>query len=226
MCVLISLKFLTFHPNHADLADRVVCAVADHATPVGSGMLPGRSESPSSSVAERWRLPRRASTILGAGRRGSCYRPSFPESSGPLPSRPSGSRGAVPPAKEATYPALGDLYRGRLGKGELLVFTKLDSNTRPLAESALLRLIKNLVPSQPFYAARSRLELTLRRDAQGRRYVLTALNSDLQAPAEDESASASRSGRPWTSRSAWNCPCIGTARSTFCRWPFRPAKAW
>jgi hypothetical protein len=92
----------------------------------------------------------------------------------------------VLPAKEATHPVLGDLYRGRLGQGELLVFTKVDRNTRPEAEPALLAVIKSLVPQQPFYAARARLELTLRHDAQGRRYLLTALNGDLQVPAEDE----------------------------------------
>jgi hypothetical protein len=30
------LRFLAFHPVHADLADRLARAVADHATPVGS----------------------------------------------------------------------------------------------------------------------------------------------------------------------------------------------
>jgi hypothetical protein len=81
---------------------------------------------------------------------------------------------------------LGDLYRGRLGKGELLVFTKVDRNARPAAEPALLALLQSLSPRQPFYAARNRLELTLRRDEQGRRYILTALNGNLHAPAEDE----------------------------------------
>jgi hypothetical protein len=33
------LKFLAFHPNHADLADRLARAVTDHATPVGSGTV-------------------------------------------------------------------------------------------------------------------------------------------------------------------------------------------
>ncbi len=81
---------------------------------------------------------------------------------------------------------LGDLYRGRLGKGELLVFNKIDRNTRPAVEPALLALIKTLMPRQLFYAAGNRFELTLRRDEKGRRYVLTALNGDLQARAEDE----------------------------------------
>jgi hypothetical protein len=33
------LKFLAFHPSHADLADRLARAVTDHATPVGSGTV-------------------------------------------------------------------------------------------------------------------------------------------------------------------------------------------
>ena len=33
------LEFLAFHPNHADLAQRLARAVADHATPVGSGTV-------------------------------------------------------------------------------------------------------------------------------------------------------------------------------------------
>lgn len=33
------LAFLAFHPNHADLADRLAHAVTDHATPVGSGTV-------------------------------------------------------------------------------------------------------------------------------------------------------------------------------------------
>ena len=36
------------------------------------------------------------------------------------------------------------------------------------------------------YAARARFELTLRHDAQGKRYLLTALNGNLRAAAEDE----------------------------------------
>jgi len=59
------------------------------------------------------------------------------------------------------------------GQGELLVFAKVDSNTRPEAEPALLDLIKNLMPRQPFYTARGRFELTLRRDDKGRRHILT-----------------------------------------------------
>jgi hypothetical protein len=33
------LAFLAFHPTHANLADRLARAVADHATPVGSGTI-------------------------------------------------------------------------------------------------------------------------------------------------------------------------------------------
>jgi hypothetical protein len=33
------VTFLAFHPNHADLADRLARAVTDHATPVGSGTV-------------------------------------------------------------------------------------------------------------------------------------------------------------------------------------------
>jgi len=33
------VTFLAFHPNHADLADRLARAVADHTTPVGSGTV-------------------------------------------------------------------------------------------------------------------------------------------------------------------------------------------
>ena len=33
------LKFLAFHPAHAGFADRLARAVADHATPVGSGTV-------------------------------------------------------------------------------------------------------------------------------------------------------------------------------------------
>jgi hypothetical protein len=95
-------------------------------------------------------------------------------------------RGAVLPAKESAHPVLGDLYRGHLGKGELLVFSKVDNNARPAAEPALLAVVKRLLPHQLFSAARNRFELTLRRDDRGRRYVLTALNGDLAAPAEDE----------------------------------------
>jgi len=33
------VAFLAFHPNHADLADRLARVVTDHATPVGSGTV-------------------------------------------------------------------------------------------------------------------------------------------------------------------------------------------
>jgi hypothetical protein len=33
------VRFLAFHPNHADLADRLARAVTEHATPVGSGTV-------------------------------------------------------------------------------------------------------------------------------------------------------------------------------------------
>ena len=33
------VEFLAFHPNHAELADRLARAVTDHATPVGSGTV-------------------------------------------------------------------------------------------------------------------------------------------------------------------------------------------
>jgi hypothetical protein len=33
------VKLLAFHPNHADLANRMARAVTDHATPVGSGTV-------------------------------------------------------------------------------------------------------------------------------------------------------------------------------------------
>ena len=33
------VEFLAFHPNHAEVADRLVRAVTDHATPVGSGTV-------------------------------------------------------------------------------------------------------------------------------------------------------------------------------------------
>jgi hypothetical protein len=95
-------------------------------------------------------------------------------------------RGAALPARQSTHPTLGDLYRGRLGKGELLVFARVDSNTRPEAEPALLDLIKNLMPRQLFYAAKNRFELTLRNDDKQRRYILTALNGDVHNHREDE----------------------------------------
>jgi hypothetical protein len=95
------------------------------------------------------------------------------------------AQGNVLPTEAAPHPVLGSLYRSRLGKGELLVFAKVDGNTRPGAEPALLDLIKGLMPPQPFYAEGNRFELTLRHDEPGRRYILTALNPDLQSPAMD-----------------------------------------
>lgn len=47
---LAILAFLNFQPNHADLADRLARAVADHATPVGSGTVARTTRIP---VAQR-----------------------------------------------------------------------------------------------------------------------------------------------------------------------------
>ncbi len=44
--------FLNFHPNYAELADRLACAVADHATPVGSGTVARTSRIPVEKRAE------------------------------------------------------------------------------------------------------------------------------------------------------------------------------
>jgi hypothetical protein len=90
------------------------------------------------------------------------------------------------PARQSTHPTLDGMYRGRLGEGELLLFTNVDSNTRPEADAALLDFIKDLMPRQPFHAAMNRFELTLRHDERNRRYILTALNGDLHQRAEDE----------------------------------------
>ena len=46
------LKFLAFHPAHADLADRLAHAVADHATPVGSGTVARTKRIPVEQRAE------------------------------------------------------------------------------------------------------------------------------------------------------------------------------
>jgi hypothetical protein len=46
------LKFLAFHPNHADLAQRIARAVADHATPVGSGTVARTKRIPVEQRAE------------------------------------------------------------------------------------------------------------------------------------------------------------------------------
>lgn len=46
------LKFLAFHPAHANLADRLSRAVADHATPVGSGTVARTKRIPVEQRAE------------------------------------------------------------------------------------------------------------------------------------------------------------------------------
>jgi hypothetical protein len=46
------LEFLAFHPSHADLADRLARAVADHATPVGSGTVARTKRIPVEQRAE------------------------------------------------------------------------------------------------------------------------------------------------------------------------------
>ncbi|MEO6810640.1 MAG: DUF2293 domain-containing protein [Isosphaeraceae bacterium] len=46
------LAFLAFHPNHADLAGRLAKAVADHATPVGSGTVARTKRIPVEERAE------------------------------------------------------------------------------------------------------------------------------------------------------------------------------
>jgi hypothetical protein len=46
------LKFLAFHPTHADLANRLARAVADHATPVGSGTVARTKRIPVEQRAE------------------------------------------------------------------------------------------------------------------------------------------------------------------------------
>jgi hypothetical protein len=96
------------------------------------------------------------------------------------------AQGNVLPAEGTPHPVLGSLYRARLGKGELLVFTKVDRNARPEAEPALLDLLNGLILREPFCSAKRRFELTLRHDEKGRRYLLTALNGNLQTPVEDE----------------------------------------
>ena len=40
------LSYLAFHPNHADLAQRLARAVTDHATPVGSGTVARTKRDP------------------------------------------------------------------------------------------------------------------------------------------------------------------------------------
>lgn len=46
------LTFLAFHPNHSKLADRLAYAVADHATPVGSGTVARTKRIPVEQRAE------------------------------------------------------------------------------------------------------------------------------------------------------------------------------
>jgi hypothetical protein len=46
------VKFLAFHPAHADLADRLARAIADHATPVGSGTVARTKRIPIEQRAE------------------------------------------------------------------------------------------------------------------------------------------------------------------------------
>src|SRR5579859_1644056 len=46
------VMFLAFHPNHADLADRLARAVTDHATPVGSGTVARTMRIPVEQRAE------------------------------------------------------------------------------------------------------------------------------------------------------------------------------
>ena len=46
------VTFLAFHPNHADLAQRLASVVADHATPVGSGTVARTKRIPIEQRAE------------------------------------------------------------------------------------------------------------------------------------------------------------------------------
>ena len=46
------VAFLAFHPNHAELADRLARAVTDHATPVGSGTVARTKRIPVEKRAE------------------------------------------------------------------------------------------------------------------------------------------------------------------------------
>ena len=46
------VKFLAFHPAHADLAVRLAHAVADHATPIGSGTVARTKRIPVEERAE------------------------------------------------------------------------------------------------------------------------------------------------------------------------------
>jgi hypothetical protein len=49
---LAVVTFLAFHPNHANLADRLAKAVTDHATPVGSGTVARTKRIPVEQRAE------------------------------------------------------------------------------------------------------------------------------------------------------------------------------
>jgi hypothetical protein len=46
------LSFLAFHPSHSDLSQQLACAVADHATPVGSGTVARTKRIPVEQRAE------------------------------------------------------------------------------------------------------------------------------------------------------------------------------
>jgi hypothetical protein len=46
------VAYLAFHPNHAELADRLARAVTDHATPVGSGTVARTKRIPVEQRAE------------------------------------------------------------------------------------------------------------------------------------------------------------------------------
>src|SRR5207249_3490626 len=46
------VTFLGFHTDYADLADRLACAVTDHATPVGSGTVARTKRIPVEQRAE------------------------------------------------------------------------------------------------------------------------------------------------------------------------------
>lgn len=48
----VVVTFLAFHPNHADLAQRLARVVADHATPVGSGTVARTKRIPVEQRAE------------------------------------------------------------------------------------------------------------------------------------------------------------------------------
>ena len=46
------VSFLAFHPNHADIAQRLAKVIADHATPVGSGTVARTKRIPVEQRAE------------------------------------------------------------------------------------------------------------------------------------------------------------------------------